>query len=148
MKWSPELFEEAYRQAAAGLAEGGVPIGSSLGRDQTLLASGRNERVQKGDPIAHGEMCCLRNAGRLPSYRDLVIYTTLAPCSMCAGAIILFKIPLVVIGEAKTFPGEIDLLHAHGVETVVLDDERCVQLMKEFQSRYPKVWAEDIGEIE
>jgi cytosine/creatinine deaminase len=145
LPWREESFEEAVRQARESLDEGGVPVGSALDDKGELVSSGHNERVQLGDPIAHGEMSCLRRAGRLRSYRDTVLYTTLAPCAMCAGAIIQFRIPLVVVGESKTFPGELELLKSRGVEVVELDDDRCVALMTEFQQRYPAVWAEDIG---
>jgi creatinine deaminase len=145
LPWREESFEEAVRQARKSLGEGGVPVGSALDDKGELVSSGHNERVQLGDPIAHGEMSCLRRAGRLRSYRDTVLYTTLAPCAMCTGAIIQFKIPLVVVGESKTFPGELELLKSRGVEVVELDDDRCVALMTEFQQRYPAVWAEDIG---
>jgi cytosine deaminase len=145
--WSPASFDEAVAQAAAGLADGGVPVGSALDIGGTLVATGRNERVQLGDPIAHGEMSCLRKAGRRRSYRDAVLYTTLAPCAMCAGTVVQFRIPLVVVGEARTFPGELDLLRSRGVEVVVLDDPRCVELMQRFQREHPAVWAEDIGEV-
>lgn len=144
--WSEDNFAEAYRQAAKSLDEGGVPIGSSLEIEGKLLASGHNERVQKGDPIAHGEMSCLRAAGRQKSYKNSVLYTTLAPCAMCAGTIVQFGIPKVVVGEAETFAGELDFLRERGVEVVVLNDQRCVQLMRDFQTRHPEVWAEDIGE--
>ena len=144
--WNKESFEEALAQATAGLAEGGVPIGSSLDKGGTLIASGRNRRVQDGDPIAHGEMSCLRSAGRQATYTDTVLYTTLAPCAMCAGAIIQFRIPMVVVGESRTFPGELELLRSRGVKVIELDDQRCINLMAEFQRRYPQVWAEDIGE--
>jgi cytosine/creatinine deaminase len=145
--WNRSSFDEAVRQAAASLEQGGVPVGSALDLGGTLVASGHNERVQLGDPIAHGEMSCLRRAGRQRSYRDAVLYTTLAPCAMCAGTVIQFRIPLVVVGEATTFPGELDLLRARGVEVVVLDDPRCTELMERFQREYPAVWAEDIGEV-
>jgi cytosine deaminase len=141
-----ESFEVALAEATQGLAEGGVPIGSALEMSGKLIASGRNRRVQDGDPIAHGEMSCLRAAGRQRSYRDAVLYTTLAPCAMCSGTIIQFKIPLVVVGESRTFPGEIELLRSRGVEVMELNDPRCMDLMVEFQSRHPEVWAEDIGE--
>ena len=145
--WNPASFDEAVAQAAASLAEGGVPVGAALDLGGTLVASGHNERVQSGDPIAHGEMSCLRRAGRRRSYRDAVLYTTLAPCAMCAGTVVQFGIPLVVVGEARTFPGELDLLRGRGVEVVVLDDPRCVELMERFQREHPAVWAEDIGEV-
>lgn len=146
MNWNTESFEQALEEARSGLNEGGVPVGSALDISGNLIATGRNRRVQDGDPIAHGEMSCLRAAGRQSSYRQAVLYTTLAPCAMCAGTIVQFGIPLVVIGEATTFPGELDWLRERGVEIVVLDDPRCIELMHEFQARYPSVWAEDIGE--
>lgn len=145
--WNRESFDAAYSQAAKSLAEGGVPVGSSLDIGGQMIASGHNTRVQDGDPIAHGEMSCLRQAGRQASYRDAVLYTTLAPCAMCAGAIIQFRIPTVVVGESRTFPGELELLRSRGVEVIELDDPRCVDLMRAFQERYPDVWAEDIGEV-
>lgn len=145
--WSTSSFDEAVSQAAASLDAGGVPVGSALDLGGTMVAAGHNERVQLGDPIAHGEMACLRKAGRQRSYRDAVLYTTLAPCAMCAGTIVQFRIPLVVVGEATTFPGELAFLRERGVEVVVLDDPRCVELMERFQREYPAVWAEDIGEV-
>ncbi len=145
--WNQDSFEEAVRQAEKSLSEGGVPVGSALDIGGTMIASGHNRRVQDGDPIAHGEMSCLRAAGRQRSYRDAVLYTTLAPCAMCSGTIIQFGIPTVVVGEAETFPGELDWLRSRGVEVIVLDDDRCTALMTEFQTRYPAVWAEDIGEV-
>lgn len=144
--WNRDTFEEAVRQAELSLAAGGVPVGAALEIGGLVVASGHNRRVQDGDPIAHGEMSCLRSAGRQRSYRDAVLYTTLAPCAMCAGAIIQFGIPTVVVGEAETFPGELELLRSRGVTVVELDDARCKRLMTEFQTRYPQVWAEDIGD--
>jgi cytosine/creatinine deaminase len=138
-------FEAAYQEARAGLDAGGIPIGSSLVIAGTVVASGRNERVQRGDPIAHGEISCLRNAGRRRDYGSATICTTLAPCDMCTGAILLFGIPHVVVGEDQTFPGALDYLRARGVRVTVLGDQRCVALMREFQERWPIVWAEDIG---
>ena len=111
-----------------------------------VIASGHNERVQNADPIAHGEMSALRAAGRQKSYRDTTLYTTLAPCAMCAGTIVQFKIPRVVVGEARTFDGELELLRTRGVEVVVLDDQRSVDMMRTFQSDNPDLWAEDIAE--
>ncbi|WP_026454295.1 nucleoside deaminase [Saccharomonospora iraqiensis] len=139
-------LEAAYRQAREGFAEGGVPIGASLAEDGRVVATGRNLRVQEGDPTAHGEITCLRHAGRRTGYRSTTLYTTLAPCAMCAGAIVQFRIPRVVIGEATTFGGHLDLLRAHGTEVLVADDPRCRDLMAEFQRRSPRVWAEDIGD--
>jgi cytosine deaminase len=145
--WNTTSFEVALAEARQSLSEGGVPVGSALDIGGTLVASGHNRRVQDGDPIAHGEMSCLRNAGRQRSYRDAVLYTTLAPCAMCTGTIIQFRIPLVVVGESETFPGELDLLRSRGVRVIELNDPRCTTLMQEFQQTYPAVWAEDIGEI-
>ena len=139
------MMEVALREARASLEAGGVPVGAALAEGDRLVASGHNERVQHGDPIAHGEIACLRNAGRQRSYRDMTIYTTLSPCPMCTGAILLFQIPRVMVGEATTFAGDLDFLASHGVDVVLLDDERCTAVMREFQERYPEVWSEDIG---
>jgi cytosine deaminase len=144
--WNQDSFEAALAQARQSLAEGGVPVGSALDLDGKFIASGHNRRVQDGDPIAHGEMSCLRAAGRQRSYRNAVLYTTLAPCAMCSGTIIQFKMPVVVVGESTTFPGELDLLRSRGVQVIELNDSRCIELMNEFQERYPRMWAEDIGE--
>ncbi len=139
------MMDVALEQARAGLAEGGVPVGASLACDGTLLGAGHNERVQLGDPIAHGEMACLRNVGRRPTYEGTTLYTTLSPCPMCSGAILLFQIPRVVVGEATTYAGDLGFLRSAGVEVILLNDERCVAVMREFQERYPDVWSEDIG---
>ncbi|MBT2533063.1 nucleoside deaminase [Arthrobacter sp. ISL-48] len=139
-------FEAAFQAAQKSLSEGGIPIGAALARGGEVIATGHNERVQHGDPIAHGEMSALRAAGRQRNYRDTVLYTTLAPCAMCTGTIIQFKIPKVVVGEAETFPGEFDLLRSRGVEVVVLNDERCVDMMRDFQRDHAELWAEDIAE--
>jgi cytosine/creatinine deaminase len=139
------MMDVAVRAARDSLAAGGVPVGAALARDGQLLAAGHNERVQLGDPIGHGEMSCLRNAGRQPSYQDMTLYTTLSPCQMCSGAILLFQIPKVVVGEATTFAGDLGFLAGHGVEVELLDDPRCTALMHEFQQRYPDIWSEDIG---
>lgn len=141
------FFDLAIDEARQSLDDGGVPVGAALVIDGTLVATGHNERVQAGDPIAHGEIACLRKGGRQESYRDAVLYTTLAPCSMCAGAIVLFGIPIVVVGESATFEGELEFMRARGVDVVVLDDPRCIKLMKSFQARYPRIWAEDIGRL-
>ncbi len=139
------LLEVALGEAQAGLAEGGVPVGAALAAGTTLIASGHNERVQRGDPVAHGEIACLRNAGRQASYAGMTLYTTLSPCQLCSGAILLFQIPRVVVGEARTFAGDLGFLTSHGVEVLLADDERCMAVMREFQERYPEVWSEDIG---
>jgi cytosine/creatinine deaminase len=140
-----EMMQLALGEARAGLDEGGVPVGAVLASGGQVLARGRNERVQRGDPVAHGEIACLRNAGRRPSYRDTTLYTTLSPCPMCSGAILLFQIPRVVVGEAESFEGDLGFLTGRGVDVVLLGDRGCVAAMQEFQRRYPEVWSEDIG---
>jgi creatinine deaminase len=139
------MLDVALAEARASLQAGGVPVGAALAAGGRLIASGHNERVQSADPIAHGEMSCLRKAGRQASYRGMTLYTTLSPCQMCTGAILLFQIPRVVVGEATTFAGDLDFLSGHGVAVVLADDKRCVAVMREFQERFPEVWSEDIG---
>ncbi|MDQ0261793.1 nucleoside deaminase [Sinomonas atrocyanea] len=139
-------FEAALSAAREGLAQGGIPIGAALVRNGEVIAVGHNERIQSGDPIAHGEMAALRAAGRQRTYRDTVLYTTLAPCAMCTGTVIQFKIPRVVVGEARTFGGELELLRSRGVEVEVLDDPRCAEMMADFQREHAELWAEDIAE--
>lgn len=143
-----EFMAVALDQARQGLAEGGVPIGSVLVVDGEVVGRGHNRRVQQRDPILHGEMDCLRDAGRLlaATYRRATIYTTLSPCDMCSGAILLFGIPRVVLAENRTFRGAEDLLAARGVALRNLDLPEAVALMDEFRRRHPDVWAEDIGE--
>ena len=140
-----EMMALALAQARISLDGGGVPVGAVLAVGGEVIAAGHNERVQRGDPVAHGEISCLRNAGRRPSYLDTTLYTTLSPCQMCTGAILLFQIPRVVVGEAETFAGDLGFLSDRGVEIVLLDDEGCMAAMNEFQARYPEVWSEDIG---
>jgi cytosine deaminase len=140
-----DLMALALRQARVSLGAGGIPVGAVLAVGGEVLAAGHNERVQRGDPVAHGEIACLRNAGRRSSYADTTLYTTLSPCPLCTGAILLFQIPRVVVGEARTFPGDLDFLRARGVEIALLDDPACAAVMEEFQARYPEVWSEDIG---
>jgi len=122
-----------------------VPVGAVLAAGAQVVAAGHNERVQRGDPVAHGEIACLRNAGRQASYAGMTLYTTLSPCQMCSGAILLFQIPRVVVGEAQTFEGDLGFLADRGVEIVLLDDPACMAAMREFQERFPAVWSEDIG---
>jgi cytosine/creatinine deaminase len=141
-----EMMGLALEQAKASLAGGGVPVGAVLATATgQVLGAGHNERVQRGDPVAHGEIACLRDVGRRPSYADTVLYTTLSPCQMCSGAILLFQIPRVVVGEAETFAGDLGFLADRGVEITLLSDPLCVAAMREFQERYPQVWSEDIG---
>jgi len=139
----------AIQQARIGLAEGGIPIGGALfSGDGKLLGVGRNKRVQEGSPTKHGEVDCLENIGRLPAsvYKDCTMYTTLSPCTMCSGAIILFGIRRVVMGENTTFVGGEDYLISRGVEIINLDSDECKDLMKKFIEAKPEVWNEDIGE--
>jgi cytosine deaminase len=140
-----DMMALALGQARASLEGGGVPVGAVLAAGGQVFGAGHNERVQRGDPVAHGEIACLRNAGRRPSYAGTVLYTTLSPCPMCTGAILLFQIPRVVVGEAETYPGDLSFLAGRGVEVVLLDDPGCQAAMREFQQRYPEVWSEDIG---
>lgn len=136
----------AYDEALAGFHEGGCPIGSVLARGDALVSQGRNQRVQGGDPIAHGEMDALRKAGRQKTYRDTTLYTTLSPCMMCAGTIVQFGIPRVVIAENTTFGGNEAFLRERGVEVIVADDADCIALMTRFIAEKPQLWAEDIAE--
>ncbi len=137
----------ALAEARLGRAEGGVPVGAALVVDGVILGVGHNRRVQQGSAIRHGETDCLENIGRLPAstYRRATMYTTLSPCDMCTGAILLYGIPRVVIGENQTFLGGEDLLRSRGVEVIVLQDPDCVQLMQQFISEAPELWNEDIG---
>ena len=143
-----EFMQAAIAEAEQGVAEGGIPIGSVIVHNGRIIGRGHNRRVQNGSPILHGEMDAFENAGRqsAQTYRECTLYTTLSPCSMCSGAILLYGIPRIVIGENRTFLGEEDLLRSRGVELTVLDDARCIQLMREFIERSPKLWNEDIGE--
>ncbi|PYT14546.1 MAG: tRNA-specific adenosine deaminase [Acidobacteria bacterium] len=141
------FLEAALQQARKSLAEGGIPIGSVLVHDGEIIGRGHNCRVQTGSPIDHGEMNCLRNAGRLPAriYRSCTIYSTLSPCPMCSGAIVLYKIPHVVVGENATFAGAEDYLRSNGVRVEVVQDQECIRLMTEFIKARPELWNEDIG---
>ena len=138
----------AIEQARLGQAEGGIPIGSVLVYRDKIIGRGHNRRIQRGSAILHGEMDALENAGRQPAsvYRECTIYTTLSPCSMCSGAILLYGIPVVVIGENQTFAGEEKLLESRGVNVTVLQNPECIRLMKEFIAANPGLWNEDIGE--
>ena len=141
-------LQAAIEEAEAGLAEGGIPIGSVLVHEGRIIGRGHNRRVQHGSTVLHGEMDALENAGRQPArvYRECTIYTTLSPCAMCSGAILLYGIPRVVIGEHRTFMGEEDLLRSRGVVLDVRDDARCIELMRAFIAAQPALWNEDIGE--
>ena len=143
-----DFMDVARAQARAGLDEGGIPIGAALAVDGEVRGAGRNRRVQRGSPILHGETDALDAAGRQPAavYRRATMFTTLSPCDMCTGAILLYEIPRVVIGENRTFIGGEDLLRERGVEVVVLDDPECVAMMEAFIAAHPELWNEDIGE--
>jgi cytosine deaminase len=140
------LMRVALAEAQRGYDEGGVPVGSVLVENGRLVAQGHNRRVQEGDPIAHGEMDCLRRAGRRPHYRNTVLYTTLSPCMMCTGAILQFGIPRVVVGDRTSFEGNCDFLAGREVDVVLLDDPGCIELMARFIRERPDLWNEDIAE--
>jgi cytosine deaminase len=141
------FLKAAVGQARKSLAEGGIPIGSVLVHNGKIIGEGHNCRVQTGSPIDHGEMNCLRNAGRLPAkvYRNCTIYSTLSPCPMCSGAIVLYKIPTVVVGENKNFLGAEEYMRSNGIRVEVLQDDECIELMAEFTRSRPELWNEDIG---
>ena len=141
-----DFMRLAYEQAQKSYDEGGCPIGAVLVKGGQVVAAGHNQRVQQGDPIAHGEMDCLRKAGRQRSYADTVLYTTLSPCMMCSGTIVQFKIPRVVVGENLNFGGNEDFLRSRGVRVDVLDDPACTELMAKFIAEKPELWDEDIAE--
>ena len=143
-----EFLAAARAEAEAGFAEGGIPIGSVIVHDGRIIGRGHNRRVQNGSPILHGEMDAFENAGRQPArvYRECTLYTTLSPCPMCSGTIVLYGIPRVVIGENRSFLGEEDWLRSRGVELTVLDDPGCIALMARFMREQPALWNEDIGE--
>ena len=143
-----EFLQAAIDEARQGLAEGGIPIGSVVVHAGRIVGRGHNRRVQSGSAILHAEMDALERVGRQPAafYRECALYTTLSPCSMCSGAIVLYKIPRVVIGENASFMGEEKWLAEHGVQLDVRHDSQCVALMREFMERHPRLWAEDIGE--
>lgn len=140
-------MQAALAEARQGLGEGGIPIGSVLVHDNAIIGRGRNRRIQQGSAVLHAEMDALENAGRLAAkvYRECVLYTTLSPCAMCSGAILLYQIPRVVIGENTTFTGEEALLRSRGVQLRVLQDPECLALMRRFIAEQPEVWREDIG---
>ncbi len=140
-----ELIQVAIAQARKSLGEGGIPIGSALARGGELLAAGHNKRVQESDPVTHAEIDCLRQAGRIGSFRDTVLYSTLMPCYLCSGAVVQFGIRKVIVGESRTFPGAPDFMRSHGVEVIDLDLPECGAMMAEFIAENPALWNEDIG---
>ncbi len=141
-----QWLREAINQAEKSWSEGGIPIGSVLvDSEGRIVSRGHNERVQSGDPTAHAEVVCIRNAGRRRDWSELTLVSTLSPCAMCSGTAALFKIPRVIVGENQTFLGEEDWMRSRGIEVVVLHDSRCIDLMERMQSEKPELWAEDIG---
>jgi len=142
-----EFLRAAIDEAERGARDGGIPIGSVVVHESRILGRGHNQRVQRGSAVLHAEMDALEHAGRLPArvYRECVLYTTLSPCAMCSGAILLYGIPRVVIGENQTFMGEEDLLRSRGVSVEVVQDPRCVAMMRAFIAAHPELWNEDIG---
>ena len=142
-----QFLKAAIDEARKGLAEGGIPIGSVLVHQGRIIGRGHNRRVQRGSAILHGEMDALENAGRQPAgvYRASSLYTTLSPCAMCSGAIVLYGIPVVVVGENRTFMGEEDWLKSRGVRVDTVQDETCMAMMREFIHKHPTLWSEDIG---
>jgi cytosine deaminase len=138
-------MKAAIDQAKKGLSEGGIPIGSVLVKDGRIIGAGYNKRVQDNDPVIHAEIDCLRNAGRIGSYRDTVLYSTLMPCYLCAGAVVQFGIKTVIAGESETFPGAKEFMQSKGVEVIDMNLAECKQLMRDFIKANPKLWNEDIG---
>lgn len=143
-----DFLEAAIEEAQKGLHEGGIPIGSVIVHKGNIIGRGHNRRVQKGSTVLHGEMDAFENAGRQPAsvYRECILYTTLSPCPMCSGAILLYGIPKVVVGENRTFLGDEDLLRSRGVEVEVIQDQQCIDMMQSFIAQRPELWNEDIGE--
>ena len=146
MKTDPYL-SAAIKEAKKGLAEGGIPIGSVLVKGNKIIAAGHNKRVQDGDPVAHAEIDCLKNAGRIGNYKDTILYSTLMPCYLCAGAAVQFGIKKVIVGESRNFTGARAFMDEHGIEVIDLDLDECVTMMQEFIARNPRLWNEDIGEL-
>ncbi|MBN8221877.1 MAG: nucleoside deaminase [Spirochaetes bacterium] len=142
-----DFMREAILEAKKGLAAGGIPIGSVLVRNGEIIGRGHNQRVQRGNPILHAEIDCLQNAGRIGSYKDTVLYSTLMPCFLCSGAAVQFAIPKVIVGESLTFPGAPDFMRAQGIEVVDLNLAECSEMMRDFIAKNPKLWNEDIGEL-
>ena len=140
-------MQEAINQAQKSRSEGGIPIGSVLVKDGKIVAKGHNKRVQEKNPILHGEMDCLNNAGRIGSYKGTTIYSTLMPCYMCAGTIVQFNIPKVIVGESVTFDGARAFMEQHGVEVIDLNLPECIEMMENFIEEKPELWNEDIGEL-
>lgn len=138
-------MKEAIEEAKKGLAEGGIPIGSVLVKGNKIIGRGHNKRVQEKSPVLHAEIDCLENAGRVGSYEGTILYSTLMPCYLCAGAVVQFGIKKVIVGEAVTFPGAAEFMRSHGVEVIDLNLAECQSLMRDFITKNPKLWDEDIG---
>jgi creatinine deaminase len=142
-----EFMKAAIEEARKGLSEGGIPIGSVLVKNGKIIGRGHNQRVQKGSPTLHAEIDCLENTGRIGSYKDTVLYSTLMPCYLCSGAVVQFDIKKVIVGESATFPGGPEFMKEHGVEVLDLNLDECKKLMTDFIEANPKLWNEDIGEL-
>lgn len=142
-----QFMQAAIGEARAGLQEGGIPIGSVLVKNGEIIGRGHNQRVQQGNPIIHAEIDCLQQAGRIGRYQDTILYSTLMPCYLCAGAVVQFGIKKVIAGESHTFPGAREFMESHGVEVIDLDLSECKQLMQDFIQAQPQLWQEDIGEL-
>ena len=142
-----EFLKEAIAEAKKGLGEGGIPIGSVLIKDNKIIGRGHNKRVQENNPMIHAEIDCLINTGRIGSYRNTILYSTLMPCYLCAGAVVQFGIKKVIVGESKTFPGAVEFMKSHGVEVIDLQNGECIEMMEDFIRKNPALWNEDIGEL-
>ena len=142
-----EFMKAAIEEAKLSLHEGGIPVGSVLVRDGKIIGRGHNRRVQNGDPISHAEIECIRNAGRLSSYSNTILFSTLIPCYLCSGAIVQFGIEKVIVGESRTFKGDTEFLKDHWVEVEDWDMNECIEMMKEFIKKNPTLWDEDIGKL-
>lgn len=140
-----QFLTAAIEEATKGLNEGGIPIGSVLVKDGKIIARGHNKRIQENNPMVHAEIDCLINAGRIGSYKDTVLYSTLMPCYLCAGAVVQFGIKKVIAGESKTFPGAVDFMKQHNVEVIDVNNPECIKMMADFISQKPDLWNEDIG---
>jgi len=141
------FMAEAIAEAKKGLSEGGIPIGSVLVKNNEIIGRGHNKRVQESNPMIHAEIDCLMNAGRIGSYKDTVLYSTLMPCYLCAGAVVQFGIKEVIVGESTTFPGAVELMLNQGVKVTNLNDKECIEMMSSFIKDKPELWNEDIGEL-
>lgn len=142
-----EFMKAAIDEARLGQSENGIPIGSVLVKDGKIIGAGHNKRIQDNDPVTHAEIDCLRNAGRVGSYKNTILYSTLMPCYLCAGAVVQFGIKKVFVGESETFSGAKEFMQAHGVEVIDLNMDECKKMMQEFITKNPKIWNEDIGEL-